>query len=127
MRYIGGAELRGASGALSSGPYRSSRELSLTGLVGSDIWRPPTFVGNPGSTLRRPSRLRACFNLHHLPVHLLPVENTKAAIRRDALARRSAIAAGVSMKAAQAIAARPLPFAVPAGTRVSGFMPLKHE
>src|SRR5437764_9251506 len=30
-------------------------------------------------------------NLHHLPVHLLPVENAKAAIRRDALARRSAI------------------------------------
>ena len=33
----------------SPGPYRSLRELSLTGLVGSDIWRPPTFVGNPGS------------------------------------------------------------------------------
>src|SRR3974377_505863 len=33
----------------SPGPYRSLRELSLTGPVGSDIWRPPTFVGNPGS------------------------------------------------------------------------------
>jgi 5-formyltetrahydrofolate cyclo-ligase len=58
---------------------------------------------------------------------LLPVENTKAAIRRDALARRSAIPAGARMKAAQAIAARPFPFAVPPGTRVSAFMPLKHE
>src|ERR1700694_2528520 len=58
MRYIGGAELRGASGALSPRPYRSSRELSLAGLVGSDIWRPPTFVGNPGSSLQRLLRLR---------------------------------------------------------------------
>jgi len=31
------------------------------------------------------------------------------------------------MNAAQAIAARPFPYGVPAGTRVSGFMPLKHE
>src|SRR5262245_27983949 len=35
---------------LSPGPYRSFRELSLSGLVGSDTWRPPTFVGNPGSS-----------------------------------------------------------------------------
>src|SRR5271165_3925394 len=68
--YIARAELRGASGAISPGPYRSSRELSLTGLVGSDIWRPPTFVGNPGSMLQRPSRLRtpvfdAAIDLHY--------------------------------------------------------------
>src|SRR5258706_276703 len=56
--YIARAGLRGSSGAISPGPYRSSRELSLTGLVGSDIWRPPTFVGNPGSMLQRPLRLR---------------------------------------------------------------------
>ena len=60
-RYIGGAGLRGASGAISPGPYRSSRELSLTGLVGSDTRRPPTFVGNPGSTLQRPLRLRTYY------------------------------------------------------------------
>ena len=48
--YIAHAGLRGASGAIFSGPYRSPRELSLTGLVGSDIWRPPTYVGNPGSS-----------------------------------------------------------------------------
>src|SRR5207244_9868933 len=41
----------------SPGPYRSLRELSLTGLVGSDIWRPPTFVGYPGSMIRRQSRI----------------------------------------------------------------------
>src|SRR6516165_3710417 len=35
---------------LSPGPYRSFRELSLSGLVGSDTRRPPTFVGNPGSS-----------------------------------------------------------------------------
>jgi 5-formyltetrahydrofolate cyclo-ligase len=66
-------------------------------------------------------------NLHQRPVHLLPVENAKAAIRRDAIARRSAIAAEARMKAAQAIAARAFPVDVPAGTRVSGFMPLKEE
>src|ERR1700738_1783850 len=53
--YIERAGLRGASGVIFSGPYRSLRELSLTGPVGSDTWRPPTFVGNPGSLLQRPS------------------------------------------------------------------------
>src|SRR5438105_15674955 len=33
---------------ISPGPYRSFRELSLAGPVGSDIWCPPTFVGNSG-------------------------------------------------------------------------------
>src|SRR5215831_7301058 len=61
--YIGCAGLRGALGDKSPGPYRSLRELSLTGLVGSDIWRPPTFVGNPGSILRRPLRLRTLTNV----------------------------------------------------------------
>jgi 5-formyltetrahydrofolate cyclo-ligase len=58
---------------------------------------------------------------------LLSVEDAKAAIRRDAIARRYAIPAQARMKAAQAIAARPFPVRVAAGTRVSGFMPLKHE
>jgi 5-formyltetrahydrofolate cyclo-ligase len=57
---------------------------------------------------------------------LLPVEDAKAAIRRDAIARRSAISAPARMEAAQAIA-RAFPFDLPAETRVSGFMPLKHE
>src|SRR5437016_11940032 len=33
---------------ISPGPYRSFRELSLAGSVDSDIWCPPTFVGNSG-------------------------------------------------------------------------------
>src|SRR5579872_7341167 len=33
---------------ISPGPYRSFRELSLTGSVDPDIWCPPTFVGNSG-------------------------------------------------------------------------------
>ena len=48
--YIAEAGLRGATETQSPGPYRSLRELSLSGLVGPDIWRPPTFVGNPGSS-----------------------------------------------------------------------------
>ena len=50
VHYIDRAGLPGATGAISPGPYRSFRELSLSGLVGSDTWRPPTFVGNPGSS-----------------------------------------------------------------------------
>jgi len=47
--YIAQAKLRCASGAIiSPGPYRSFRELSLAGSVDSDIWCPPTFVGNSG-------------------------------------------------------------------------------
>src|SRR5215467_1268000 len=60
--YIGAAGLRGASGDTSPGPYRSLRELSLTGPVGSDIWRPPTFVGNPGSS--SPTAIAAPHMLH---------------------------------------------------------------
>src|SRR5579864_1768292 len=33
---------------ISPGPYRSFRELSLSGSVDPDIWCPPTFVGNSG-------------------------------------------------------------------------------
>ena len=33
---------------ISPGPYRSFRELSLAGPVGSVTWCPPTFVGNSG-------------------------------------------------------------------------------
>ena len=51
----------------------------------------------------------------------------KANLRRDALARREALPADMRAAAAQAIAARPFPVAVPAGAIVSGFMPLKSE
>src|SRR4029450_5665523 len=99
---------RAPSGALSPGPYRSLRELSLTGLVGSDIWRPPTFVGNPGSTLQRPLRLRT----HSSMAQSTSIEDAKAELRRQARARRDALPAGMRAEAAQAIAERPFPVAI---------------
>jgi 5-formyltetrahydrofolate cyclo-ligase len=51
----------------------------------------------------------------------------KANLRRDALARREALPADMRAAAAQAIAARPFPVPVAAGTIISGFMPLKSE
>src|SRR5215467_9732962 len=108
--YIGAAGLRGASGVIFSGPYRSLRELSLTGPVGSDIWRPPTFVGNPGSQLQRPSG-SALFRMNQSAT----VESLKSEIRRDAVARRDALPAPERAASAGTIAARPLPVAVPAG------------
>jgi 5-formyltetrahydrofolate cyclo-ligase len=55
------------------------------------------------------------------------LENAKAGLRREALARRNAMPGAVRAAAAQAIAARPFPLALPAGGCVSGFMPLKSE
>jgi 5-formyltetrahydrofolate cyclo-ligase len=52
---------------------------------------------------------------------------TKAALRRDAIARRDALPPEQRAAAAQAIAARPFPVAVAPGALVSGFMPLKSE
>jgi 5-formyltetrahydrofolate cyclo-ligase len=88
---------------------------------------PTYFRREPG--IDAPTAIAAprLFNLHHPSIHLSSVENDKAVIRRDALARRSAIPAPARAKAAQAIAARPFPVDVPAGAYVSGFMPLKHE
>src|SRR5580692_1978097 len=63
--YIPHAGLRGASGDIFSGPYRSLRELSLAGPVGSVTWRPPTFVGNPGSS--SPTAIAA----PHVPILVL--------------------------------------------------------
>ena len=48
-------------------------------------------------------------------------------LRREALARRDALPADVRAAAAQTIAARPFPVAVPPGAIVSGFMPMKSE
>jgi 5-formyltetrahydrofolate cyclo-ligase len=57
----------------------------------------------------------------------IAIDELKAALRREALARREALPAEMRAAAAQAIAARPFPIAVPAGAIVSGFMPLKSE
>src|SRR5262249_21074990 len=121
---IGRAGLRGASGAISPGPYRSLRELSLTGLVGSDIWRPPTFVGNPGSTLQRPLRLRTDARSM---AQSTSIADAKAELRRQARARRDALPASVRSAAAHAIAERPFPITVGPQAIVSGFMPLGSE
>jgi 5-formyltetrahydrofolate cyclo-ligase len=55
------------------------------------------------------------------------VDDAKAAIRREAKARRDALPPDVRAAAAQAIAARPFPVAVTPGAIVSGFMPMKSE
>jgi 5-formyltetrahydrofolate cyclo-ligase len=51
----------------------------------------------------------------------------KAALRRQALARRDVLPAGERAQAAEAIAARPFPLALAPGAVVSGFMPMKSE
>jgi 5-formyltetrahydrofolate cyclo-ligase len=55
------------------------------------------------------------------------IDDLKTTLRREALARRGALSADVRAAAAQMIAARPFPVALPAGTVVSGFMPMKSE
>ena len=56
-----------------------------------------------------------------------PSEFGKAELRRDALARRDAIPAAVRAEAAEGVASRPFPVAVPEGACVSGFFPLRSE
>ena len=51
----------------------------------------------------------------------------KAIMRREATARRGALPAAERQQAAETIAARPFPVAIPPGAIVSGFMPLKSE
>src|ERR1700742_2908647 len=51
----------------------------------------------------------------------------KTQVRTEALALRDALPAEARAAAAEAIAARPFPIAVPRGAIVSGFMPLKSE
>jgi 5-formyltetrahydrofolate cyclo-ligase len=58
---------------------------------------------------------------------LTSIDSRKSQIRRDAAARRDALPAAERAAAAAAIAARPLPVAVPPGAIVSGFSPLKSE
>jgi 5-formyltetrahydrofolate cyclo-ligase len=55
------------------------------------------------------------------------METQKATLRREAIARRDALPADMRAAAAQAIATRPFPVAIPPGATVSGFMPLKSE
>ena len=55
------------------------------------------------------------------------IEDAKAALRRQARARRDALPTGERAAAAQAIAARPFPVAVTADAIVAGFMPMGSE
>src|SRR5712691_346605 len=55
------------------------------------------------------------------------IDELKATLRREALARRDALPADMRAAAAQAIARRPFPIAVPPDTVVAGFMPMKSE
>jgi len=55
------------------------------------------------------------------------VEDSKAALRIEAQARRDALPVAARKAAAETIAARKFPLAVAPGTIVSGFMPLKSE
>jgi 5-formyltetrahydrofolate cyclo-ligase len=58
---------------------------------------------------------------------LTALDEEKRRLRQDALARRDAIPADERQAAAEAIAAREFPVAIPPHTIVSGFMPLKSE
>jgi 5-formyltetrahydrofolate cyclo-ligase len=55
------------------------------------------------------------------------VEDSKAALRLEAIALRDALPADARKAAAEAIAARKFPLAVTPRTIISGFMPLKSE
>lgn len=56
-----------------------------------------------------------------------PLAELKASVRREFVARRDALPAADRLAAADAIATRPFPLPIFAGTIVSGFMPLKTE
>jgi 5-formyltetrahydrofolate cyclo-ligase len=55
------------------------------------------------------------------------VQEAKAALRREAQARRDTLSADARKDAAEAIAARTFPLPIRSGTVVSGYMPLKSE
>ena len=57
----------------------------------------------------------------------ISIEQIKADLRRDAVARRDALPPDMRKAAAEAIAARAFPLPITSGTIVSGFMPMKSE
>ena len=57
----------------------------------------------------------------------IPIEDLKAELRREALARRDAIPAAERQAAAETIAAREFPVSIAPGSIVSGFIPLRSE
>jgi 5-formyltetrahydrofolate cyclo-ligase len=55
------------------------------------------------------------------------IHELKSALRREARASRDALPAELRRAAADTLAERPFPLALPAGTVISGFMPLRSE
>jgi 5-formyltetrahydrofolate cyclo-ligase len=55
------------------------------------------------------------------------IQDSKAALRREATARRDALPAELRQAAAETIAARAFPLALAPGMIISGFMPMKSE
>jgi 5-formyltetrahydrofolate cyclo-ligase len=55
------------------------------------------------------------------------IATLKSDLRKEALARRDALPAPDRARAAEAVAARPFPIAVPRGAIVSGYSPMKSE
>src|SRR5262249_46760215 len=74
----------------------------------------PTAIAAPRSRLRSMAQSTS-------------IEDAKAALRRQARARRDALPADMRAAAAQAIAARPFPVAVAPDAIVAGFMPMGSE
>jgi len=62
-----------------------------------------------------------------VPTTIPDIAFAKAELRRGAATRRDALSGDARQDAAEAIAARPFPLQIRAGTIVSGFMPLKSE
>jgi 5-formyltetrahydrofolate cyclo-ligase len=57
----------------------------------------------------------------------ISIEDAKAALRREATARRDALPADSRQAAVEVIAARKFPLPIAPGTIISGFMPMKTE
>ena len=64
---------------------------------------------------------------HLLIMNVTPGEDSKAVLRREAVARRDALPAVTRAAAADTLAARPFPLPLAPGVVVSAFMPLKYE
>src|SRR5437879_8331227 len=113
---------------ISPGPYRSFRELSLAGPVGSDIWCPPTFVGNSGiERFNGICGFALILAVCTLAVCTMDAVPSKAELRAAALAARDALGDKKRELAAAKLAKRGLPIEIAAGTVVSGYSPIRHE
>ncbi len=107
-----------------------------------DIRCPPTVVGNPGIERSNGERGLALFSLVFSSRHASRKQSiqygetsplvtaaapSKAVLRRAALAARDALSPEQRAAAAQAIAARGLPFAIEPGVVVAGYFPIRSE